>query len=877
MAPSSRLLACAARVCGLLSTAAVCAQPAPHQFAELGKFYLPKASSARVFASGDIDGDRDLDLVAAEVEVAILANDGAGKFTRRAVGLPVRYVTALALLDVEADGDLDLLVASDCGSAPEHLFLYLNDGRGGFTDVSSARLPTPFDPGGECLHALAADDVDGDGDVDVALGIGGNIQQGAQSRLYLNDGTGTFLDATATHLPRLHDATWAVAFDDVDRDGDLDLFLGNQPVLALPMIYWVNGSGADRLLLNDGSGRFAEAPAGRLPADDDFTNAIALLDVDGDGDRDAVFGVGRNQGYTIASAQDRLYLNDGAGTFSDVTATHFPVDADETSALAPADFDRDGDLDLVLAGGLAVQSRFYRNDGVGVFHSVPALPRGTGPAAAVAVLDADRDGDDDLAFGAGTCLLVLNDGEGRFVETQGAALPAWQGATRSAAFGDVDRDGDLDLFVGRSGSDDLLYRNDGTGRFAALEARFPRVGAATDAAVFADVDADGDLDLIASPGPRLWLNDGAGGFAEATATHLPAQVIAPTDFAVGDLDGDGDRDLVIAVASGGNRVYCNDGTGRFADATATQWPQSVRRRPGTKALALGDIDADGDLDLVLGNRGQDHLFVNDGSGVLTDMTSALLPANTDATQDIAFVDADADGDLDLLAARTGGDALYRNDGSGAFTDVTTVSLPPFATGSASAAAGDVDLDGDPDLVLLPSGGPHGARFLLNDGSGVFTEEPARAERISGSLLTPADVDADDDLDLLVTSGSGGSRIFVNRHRHLSAPLLARLGRTYQLVVDAQPGYGTAPHVAVPLLGTARARIPWPPFGTLGLAPKTLVALPPVAVPVATGSAVIELVIPDSPALLGRTLLGQALLLPESGTPHFTGVVADVIR
>ena len=145
-------------------------------------------------------------------------------------------------------------------------------------------------------------------------------------------------------LPAASDGTTAVALGDVDGDGDQDALIGN------------GGDGQDRLLLNDGKGRFTDATATQLPVDADDCSAVALADLDGDGDRDAL--IGSSSGCSAAS-QERLYLNDGAGTFTDVTATRLPVDTDfYTEVVELEDIDGDGDRDA-LVGSLGRNSRSH--------------------------------------------------------------------------------------------------------------------------------------------------------------------------------------------------------------------------------------------------------------------------------------------------------------------------------------------------------------------------------------------------------------------------------------------------------------------------------------------------------------------------------------
>lgn len=379
-----------------------------------------------------------------------------------------------------------------------------------FEELSRKGLPVVFND----TQSLALGDVDGDGDIDI---VSGNFIAGGpelQNRLYLNDGTGTFTDETAQRMPLALDSTTSVALGDVDGDGDLDIVFGNAINL--------NGQ-QNRLYLNNGAGTFTDATVTHMPAGSESTLSVALGDVDGDGDLDLVAGNGNYLHFY--GQQNRLYLNNGAGTFTDTTATHMPVDTAHTTSLALGDVDGDGDLDMVVGNNERYPIYLAKNG------------------------------------------LYLNDGNGTFTDATATHVPFALTNTYSLALGDVDGDGDIDLVTGN-----------GNGFYGNLN--------------------------------RLYLNNGAGMFTDATVTNLPWIQHATRSLALGDIDGDGDLDLVTGNW-GQDRLYLNDGQGTFADVTVTRGPTIVTSDI-TFSLALGDVDGDEDLDMVVGNNlsNQSRLHLN---------------------------------------------------------------------------------------------------------------------------------------------------------------------------------------------------------------------------------------------------------------------------
>jgi hypothetical protein len=311
-----------------------------------------------------------------------------------------------------------------------------------------------------------------------------------------------------------------------------------------------------------------------------------------------------------------LLLNDGSGRFVDASPGRLPQLVRDHEDIAVADFDRDGDPDIVvscedeMAGtGAAPKHAYYLNDGRGIFTDVSARIPGRTVSNALVAGDIDADGDVDLVFGnAGSESVLINDGAGFFADETTGRVPASADVTQDVLLGDVDRDGDLDLVVANESlGPNVLLLNDGRGSFRVAPDAVPLRAApeATRNADLGDVDADGDLDLVfgnvafggAVPQSRLLLNDGTGRFLDATGDRLPAIMAAAMDAELMDLDGDRDLDLVtVPFPAGPYRAYLND-AGRFAEATARVFPSGFSGQ-GVEVEAA-DFDRNGRLDLYV--------------------------------------------------------------------------------------------------------------------------------------------------------------------------------------------------------------------------------------------------------------------------------------
>lgn len=347
-------------------------------------------------------------------------------------------------------------------------------------------------------------------------------------------------------------ASEGVALGDLDGDGDLDLFVGNnltsidEELIVKP----------DKVWLNDGSGTFSNSLQSLGLTK---TEGVALGDLDGDGDLDA---------FTAVYERDdsRVWLNDGTGTFSDSGQRLGDLFARD---VALGDLDGDGDLDAFLVGILS--NDVLWNDGTGIFSANGQTLKNEAIGWGVALGDLDGDGDLDayVANSSGVTIspkhgdqVWLNDGTGNFSDS-GQSLGNL--VSTDVALDDLDGDGDLDVFIacGGDGSGNLVLFNDGTGVFSDSG----QILGDDDSLCVALADFDGDGALDAFVGNkytakinRLYLNNGIGYFADS---GLDLGTKGYRDAAADDVDGDGSPDIVVGK-SGGNLVWINDKTPTYA-------------------------------------------------------------------------------------------------------------------------------------------------------------------------------------------------------------------------------------------------------------------------------------------------------------------------
>ncbi|MEM7533395.1 MAG: VCBS repeat-containing protein [Chloroflexota bacterium] len=657
-------------------------------------------------------------------------------------GGDIDYETmSIAWGDMDDDGDLDLAVGNRNG--PNLVYVnkhdtHLTHPELTTTDNIFSATPIWTSTQTDQTYAVAWGDVDKDGDLDLAVG-----NRNGRSRVYENE-DGLLLTNPIWSSSQSRD-TRSIAWADVNNDGFLDLTLGNRDT-PVEIYHNQNGTLANTVYWAANEG--------------ESTLSIAWADVNGDALPDLAVG---NEIHPL-----RLYLN--TGTTLSNTPTWSATSVDSITSLAWADVNGDGLIDLAT-GNRNASNHVYLNQG-SLLEPTPSWSSTEADETwSVAWADVDNDGDLDLMSGNSNGVLKLYVAEQIEGITQLGDTAVWTSGvtdnTRSVAFADVDGDGDIDMATGNLRRPNKLYRNQLVALGNAAEWSSADSLSSYDAA-WGDVDDDGDIDLaVANWNDRNQLFLNVAGALQTTASWFSDASNQTVALAWGDMDGDTDLDLAVVNRDAADAVYLNQ---NGILETSPSWQADVQTGVNDNGsdIAWADIDNDRDLDLAIAIfGGPTLLYMNQGTSLET--SPAWLSDEIENSTSLAWGDADNDGDLDLAVGNyRAANQLYLNDAGILQEAAMWSSVDKDET--ESVAWGDINRDGLLDLVV---GNRHADnKVYFNIGGTLATQAGWRSNDADETLsVTLADVDSDGDLDLAAGNREGVAKVYLNQHGELTETAL----------------------------------------------------------------------------------------------------------
>ncbi len=669
----------------------------------------------------DIDGDGDLDVIYGGSESNMIAwqenLDGLGHFgENKIITSQAINVVALVLVDVDNDGDKDLVSSS---SGDGKIAWYRNLGQGNFSNqiVVVSGLTG--------LGVIAVADITGDNKVDIVARAGGVLVYYKSLSL----GSFSFLQNSISNTVA---GANSIDIADVDGDGDKDIVANRITSTIYDVSFKVN------LYINTtGTGVFA-TPLTMVdfvtPEDYQPNCKVQFADIDSDNDLDVLYFINENLSW--------IENNSGFSNLTPHTIFVGPIlSPDRFKSIDFADMDNDNDLDMVCA-----MLGFQNTDRILWFENIPTS------------------------------------GVNNFANSQIILYPLKYDIT-SCKVVNFDGDGINDLLVTNLSSNYLIwYKNSLTIQPIARYCSYP-LGFSFD-----DIDNDGDLDLFSSPDEGddrhlVWYENTDGQGTMSKQKVLIMNFENYPNYFFSDIDGDNYKDLVVA-----GRWYKNDGQGNFNQFI------SLPSTFGATRNSEADIDNDGIKDFVRFDPGIAITWVRklDTTGNFSSTNTTILneyngsgPFGT--IKDIKVLDMDNDGDNDILIASTTKLAYLVNNGQGTFG---TVPQEIHDYGCELLHIVDLDGDGKKDILTIKtyvpnSGGDFVAWFKNINNLGLYSNNPIVVTNSSPQVQSvfPIDLDNDGDIDFTCFTPNVGSTSWIENTNGLGS-----FSNPVQIITYQVPNY-----------------------------------------------------------------------------------------
>ena len=769
--------------------------------------------NGRALKSTDLDGDGDLDILAASNGSGIkwYENDGTGggtnnedeDFSCYQIEMGSMNGASCALLtDIDGDGLNDIYVSTSSSAEVEsissnggtsHVAWFKNLGEGNY-EKRAVRAPFVSDS--------KIEDIDNDGDPDIIYVSNIGLQEDRRTAYYFlsNMGDGTFEEYK--FYEEVGSSSKEIFVLDLNNDGLLDIYtLIDDFDLGVKMMAFYNdgqnlfsemiidvenhnernqiecatnhgdisGDGFEDIVIryyntmseedlvyfyeNDGDNGFREYV---VSVDEHRAiDAIEIYDADEDGDLD--FG-------SFGSTQ-RIWISyEGGGTFTSVEAT----------VLAPGNFDwdGDGDLDRMSKTGFLWQENINNE-----YYETQFLLSSLESFSYTSFMDVDEDGDLDIIhsfpgrlYEPNFVKILYNNGNQNFTEDY--LLDSYHYWPEELKAVDLDFDGDLDLLVTQLTEESLYWlENDGNQNFSASSITDRSIR--TKDIVYADFDLDGDLDFLtlqeqASRGGRLWTNNGSMSFS-STFLSFDGEIGESKNVELLDFNKDGYPDLIMSDIELDKVVLLiNDQQGGFIR------DRNIEILIEPRSIAVQDMYDNGFEDLIIADaRDNELLFYRNNEGA--DFTVTTIGTTTGLVDNIKVEDIDNDGDYDIITSSFPRDEndpgqllLWINDGTNNF-----ITSPLSADGSFDAiTCGDYDADGDIDIISAAYDViNNGLTLWKNDGNLSFTAEPFDKNFFNGRALQSVDLDGNGTLDLIGASNGMGIKWWSNENGIIPSTLV----------------------------------------------------------------------------------------------------------